>query len=259
MKKILLVFILISQIFAFEGAVIRTLSKLFSREVIERVASKYGDEGLKALEKLYVEYGNKGIKRLEIINAKYGKEGLRLVSKYGDEVVKNRVTFDIVEKFGDKGYYLIMRFPKRSVEYYEKFGDKFVILSDKFGPTRVINYLDEAKNYGADRKIIEFLDKFGEKANKFLEKHWGKLLVSGFVLLNANDIIKSTKNVTATVAKEVVDKTGQTVTDTVSNVANSQFGLFAGIALILFVVFKYGWEFWIKIRKEKEKEDLYER
>ena len=252
MKKILLAFILVSQIFAFEGAVIRTLSKLFSREAVETVASKYGDNGLKALEKLSAKYGNRGMEKLEIINAKYGKEGLRLVSKYGDEVVKNRATFNIVEKFGDRGYYLIRRFPKRSIEYYEKFGDKFVTLSNKFGPTRVINYLDEAKKYGADRKIIKFLDKFGEKANKFLEKHWKKLLVSGFVLLNADDIIKSTENVTTTVAKEVVDKTGQTVTNTVSNVADSQFGLFAGIALILFVVFKYGWEFWMKIREKKQ-------
>ena len=250
MKKILLIFILISQIFAFEGAVVKTLSKFFSKEAVETVASKYGNNGLKALEKLSAKYGSKGMEKLEIINAKYGKEGLRLVSKYGDEVVKNRAIFNIVEKFGYKGYYLIRRFPKRSVEYYEKFGDKFVTLSNKFGPTRVINYLDEAKKYGADRKIIKFLDKFGKKANNFLEKHWGKLLVSGFVLLNADDIIKSTENITTNIGKELVDKTGQTVTDTVSNVADSQFGLFAGIALILFVVFKYGWEFWMKIKKK---------
>ena len=263
MKKIVFILILVSQIFAFEGAMIKTLSKVFSKEAVETVASKYGNNGLNALKKLSAKYGSRGMEKLEIINAKYGRDGLRLVSKYGDEVVKNRATFNIVEKFGDKGYYLIRRFPQRSAEYYEKFGDNFVIVSNKFGQTRVMNYLDEAKNYGADGKIIKFLDKFGEKANNFLERHWGKLLASGFVLLNADDIIKSTENVSkevidktgetvtdvvSNVGKEVVDKTGQTVTDTVSNVANSQFGTLAGIALILFIIFKYGWDFWIKIR-----------
>lgn len=253
MKKILLFLIGIAYVFAFEGTLIKNLSKVFSKEAVEMTAKRYGDDGIRALDKLSVKYGNKGISKLEAINAKYGQEGLKLVAKYGDEVVKNEKIFEIVSKFKDKGYYLIKKFPQKSVEYYEKFGDKFVKLANKFGPTRVVEYLDEAKKYNADGKIIRFLDNFGERANKFLNEHWGKLLASGFVLLNADDIIKSLENVTTKVGEKAVTVTGDTITTTVSGLANSTFGLFAGISLILFIIFKYGWDFFVKFISIRKK------
>ena len=105
---------------------------------------------------------------------------------------------------------------------------------------------EEAKKYNADGKIIRFLEKFGEKANIFLEKHWGKLLVSGFVLLNADDIIQSMENV----AKTGVKEGGEVVTKSVDSIVNSQFGLLAGIALILFAIFKFGIDFFMRIRRK---------
>ncbi len=249
MKKVLLILVLVFEVFAFEGVVIKNLTKFFSKETIKMTIKKYGNDGIKALDKLSARYGVKGAEKLEIINARYGKEGIKLVSKYGDEVVRNNTVFNIVKKFGDKGYYLIKRFPQRSVEYYNKFGDKFVDLSNRFGPSRVIRYLDEAKQYNADDKIIRFLNKFGDKANEFLDRHWRKLLASGFILLNADDIIKSLENVSAEVGKKAITTTGDTITKTLSNVANSTFGLFAGIALIIFVILKFGWEFFIKVKE----------
>jgi len=238
MKKIVFILVLVSQIFAFEGAVVKTLLKVFSRDSIELIAKKYGNKGVEALEKLSAKYGKNGLQRLKEINAIYGKEGVNLVAKYGDIVVRNRETFNIAKQFGDKGFYIIKRFPYKSVEFYNKFGDKFVVLSDKFGTSRVIGYLDDAKQYNADGKIITFLDKFGEKANIFLDRHWGKLLASGFVLLNADDIIKSSENI----AKDTINKTGDVVTKSVSNVADSNFGILVGIAFMLFIIFKYGWD-----------------
>jgi len=254
MKKILLFLIVSVYMFAFEGTLVKNLSKIFSKEAIEMTTKKYGDDGIRALDKLSIKYGNRSMSKLEAINAKYGQEGLKLVAKYGDEVVKNKKIFEIVSKFKDKGYYLVKKFPQKSVEYYNKFGDKFVNLANRFGPTRIIEYLDAAKKYNADGKIIKFLDKFGDRANKFLNEHWGKLLISGFVLLNADDIVKSLENVTTKVGEKAVTVTGDTITTTISNLADSTFGMFAGIALILFVIFKYGWDFFIKVRNRNIKE-----
>ena len=255
MKKIAFIILLVvSQIFAFEGAIVKNLLKAFSRDTIKVTMQRYGNRGVEALEKLYVKYGKNGLNRLKSIEAKYGKEGVNLVAKYGDEVVKNRRTFNLVEKFGDRGFYLIKRFPNRSVEYYNKFGDKFVILSDKFGSSRMIRYLDGAKKYDADGKIMHFLEKFGQKGNEFLDRHWGKLLASGFVLLNADDIIKSMENV----SNDLITTTGKTITDTTSNIAkniaNSNLGILLGIAAILFVVFKYGWDFLDRFRNKNKKD-----
>ena len=82
------------------------------------------------------------------------------------------------------------------------------------------------------------MDKYEEKGNAFLNKHWGKLLTSGFVLLNAESLIDSTKNI----ANHGVDKGAEVVEYSVKNVADSQLGWMIGLALLLFVFFKYGIE-----------------
>jgi hypothetical protein len=245
MKKLIL-FLLVVQLFGFEGAMVRGLSKFFSKTTIEAVASRYGSSGVKALEKLAPKYGSRGAEKLELISAKYGGRGVEMVARYGEIAVKNRTAFEMVSKYGNRGVYLLRQFPIKATEYYKKFGDKFVNLTEKFGTTRIVKYLDEAKKYGADGKIVKFLEKFGEKANQFLEKHWGKLLVSGFVLLNADDIIQSMENV----AKTGVKEGGEVISKSVDSIVNSQFGLLAGISLILFVIFKFGIDFFMRIRKK---------
>ena len=249
MKKLIALFLVVN-LFAFEGAAVKAVSKLVSKDAAEVAAKKYGKDGALALERLYAKYGDKAAQRLDKISLLYGREGVNLVAKYGEDAVKNKTVFEIVKKFKDKGYYLIKTFPQKSVEYYKKFGDKFVQLSEKYGPSRMIKYLNGAEKYNAGDKIIKFLDKFGEKANEFLDRHWGKLLTSGFVLLNAESLIKSTENI----AKSAITTGGETVAKTVPEVAketfDSKFGIFAGIVLILFVIFKFGWEFILRLRKD---------
>jgi len=243
-----LVFLLAVNLFAFEGAFIKGAIKLFSKESIEEVSKKYGDDGIRALVRLKNGSYN-SLEKLQSIYARYGKEGVKIVAKYGEKAVANKESFEIVKKFGDKGFYLITKFPGKSVEYYKKFGDRFVILSERFGSSRVIGYLDGAKKYYADKKVIRFLEKFGEKANEFLDRHWKKLLISGFVLLNADSLIKSSENV----AKEAVDVAGKSVTVTFSKGIESLFdstGVFIGIAFIIFIILKFGADFILKLKKK---------
>ena len=247
MKK-MIIFIMIINLFAgVETAIIKNLSRFFSKESLNIVTKRYGDDGIKALNNLSAKYGRNGLTKLETISANYGKNGIKLVAKYGEVVVKNPTFFQIVNKFKDKGFYIIERFPKKSVEYYKKFGDKFIILSDKFGTKRIINYLNEAEKRGAGEKVLKFIEKFGANGVQFLEKHWGKLLVSGFVLLNADSLIKSSENI----INNGIKTTGEVTTKTISNIANSNFGILAGIALILFVFLKYGFEKLFRKKKDK--------
>ena len=236
MKKLLLLFLLTASLFAFESAAVKVLAKTFSKSTISTVAKQYGDDGLKALQKLSARYGKEGLKRLEGYSARYGKEGLAILSRYGEKALTNKTTFEMVKKYSDKGYYLVRQYPARSVKYYEKYGDTFVKTANKVGDGRMMRYMDGAAKYGKEDKVLRFLDKYGEKGNAFLDRHWGKLLASGFVLLNADSLVESTKNI----VNHTVDKGAEAVEHGVKEVANSQLGWFLGIALLLFVFFKFG-------------------
>lgn len=239
-KTLIIVSILFTNGFAYN----MNISKYFSKVKNNKISQQYGDDGIRALGTLTQKYGKNSISKLNEISMVYGNKGLRYLNKYGEIAIKNRTNFNIIDTFGSKGVYLLKQYPSKGVEYYNKFGNKFVINAQKYGNKRVIKYLDESKKFNQDSKILKFLDKFGDKANVFLDRHWGKLLASGFVLLNADSIIASTENI----ANKTIDKSGEIVTDSVSNIANSQLGLFIGIALLLFIFFKYGLDKIIKIR-----------
>jgi len=253
MKKIFLILLIVLPLFAFEGAAVKLLTKYFSKESIELISKQYGSTGVRALEKLSAQYGKNALGLVENYGSKYGDDGLRLLAQYGEKAVANHVSFEIVKKFGDKGFYLVKQFPQKSVKYYDKFGDTFVKVVEKTGNTRTIRYLDDAAKYGKDDKVLRFLDKYGAKGNVFLDKHWGKLLTSGFVLLNAESLIDSTKNI----VNHGIDKGGKVVEHSVKNVADSQLGWMIGLALLLFVFFKYGMDFifgFIRRLKDKNKD-----
>jgi len=243
MKKILLFLMLSLSLSAFEGTVVKILAKYFSKETIEVIGKQYGSNGIHALEKLSVPYGKNALVLVEKYGMKYGDEGLKLLVQYGEKAVANRVSFEIVRKFGDKGFYLVKQFPQRSVKYYDKFGETFVKVAEKTGNSRTIRYLDDAGKYAKDDKVLRFLDKYGAKGNVFLDKHWGKLLTSGFVLLNAESLIDSTKNI----ANHGLDKGEEVVEKSVKNVLDSSLGLMIGLALLLFVFFKYGLESFVNV------------
>jgi len=239
MKKIIMGLLLLScTLFAFESALVKSLYTVFGKNTVTLVSKQYGKEGLSALNMLTKKYGKEGIKVLENVSAKYGEKGVQVLSRYGEIAVKNKASFEMVSKYGDEGFYLLKQYPQ-SVKQYEKFGEKFMTASQKYGDKRVVNYLDESAKFKQDGKVMRFLANFGDKANVFLDRHWGKLLTSGFVLLNAEDLVKSMENVST----KVVDKTGDVASKSVESIANSQLGWFMGIALLLFVFFKYGLDF----------------
>lgn len=99
------------------------------------------------------------------------------------------------------------------------------------------------KNYKEIEKIIKYGDKL-------LDKHWKKMLVSGFVLFNSKSIIASTTDV----AEHTVNKVTDTVKDTATGLFNSTLGMLIGlITLPLFVYLKYGKNLTIEILKFREK------
>jgi len=218
--------------------------KFFKPSVIQKIETQYGKDGVQALEKLTSKYGKNSLNMFNDINNKFGIDGIKILAKYGDDIVLNKNSINMITKYKDKGFYIAKQYPT-SISYYEKYGDKFMMIADKYGNKRVIKYLDESKAFNQDSKVLKFLDKFGDKANIFLDRHWGKLLTSGFVLLNADSFIASSENI----AKKAIDKSGDVVTESVSNIANSQLGLFIGIALLLFVFFKYGLDKILSIKK----------
>lgn len=211
--------------------------KIFKPNVIDNIASKYGDNGVKALEKLSVKYQDKSLEKFNKIASEFGEQGIKIVSKYGDDIVLNKNSINLISKYQDKGYYILKQYPTSS-KYYEKFGDKFMSNADKFGNQRVIKYLDDSAKFGQDKKVFELLDKFGDKANIFFQENWGKLLAIGFVTLNSDEIIASIENV----GKETIKTVGETATKSVDSVANSNLGIILGLAVILLVFFKFGWD-----------------
>ncbi len=251
MKKVIVVFILLSGfVWAFEAAAMRSLLTLFSKDTIMLVSKTYGRSGLRALETLSVRHGKNGIKMLDDVYARYGSRGVEILSKYGEKAVESRNVYAMVSRYGDKGFYLARKYPG-SAKLYEKFGDRFVSMTERFGAKRVMRYLAGSRKYGAQEKVMGFLEKFGEKGNRFLDRHWGKLLTSGFVLLNSESLIASTENI----GREVVHTGGDMAVNTAKEVANSQVGWFAGIALLLLVVFKYGLDFFSRLLLLLRKKD----
>ena len=248
MKKIVLILLMSTSLFAFEGAAAKALARFFSKETITLVSKQYGANGIRALERLSATHGKGALEVMKRYGAKYGDKGLKILAQYGEKAVANRASFEMVKRFGDKGFYLVRQFPQRATAYYEKYGDKFVTTANKVGNSRTITYLDAAAQHNADGKVLRFLEKFGEKGSLFLDRHWGKLLTSGFVLLNAESLIDSAKNV----ANHGLDKGGEMVEQSVKHVADSQLGWMIGLALLLFVFFKYGLEAIVRVWRRKE-------
>lgn len=211
--------------------------KFIKPNIIESIGKKYGDDGVVALERLSVKYQDKSLQKFNSIANEYGVNGIKVVAKYGDDFILNNNSINLLSKYQDKGYYMLKQYPN-SMKYYERYGGDFMKASDKFGNQRIIKYLDDSSKYGQDGKVMELLNKFGDKANQFFQANWGKLLTGGFVLLNSDEIITSIENV----GKEALAVTSETVSKSVDSISNSNLGLIIGFALILFVFLKFGWD-----------------
>ena len=236
--KILLILFFSANLFAgqFDNLVKQSI-KYIKPNVIESIGKKYGDDGVIALEKLSIKYQDKSLQRFNSIANEFGENGIKVVAKYGDDIIISKSSINLLSKYQDKGYYMLKQYPN-SIKYFEKYSDDFMKISDKYGQQRVVKYLDDSSKYGQDGRIMELLNKFGDNANQFFQENWGKLLIGGFVLLNSDEIISSIENV----GKEALTVTGETVSKSVDNISNSNLGLLIGFALILIVFFKFGWD-----------------
>ena len=236
--KILLILFFSANLFAgqFDNLVKQSI-KYIKPNVIESIGKKYGDDGVIALEKLSIKYQDKSLQRFNSIANEFGENGIKVVAKYGDDIIISKSSINLLSKYQDKGYYMLKQYPN-SIKYFEKYSDDFMKISDKYGQQRVVKYLDDSSKYGQDGRIMELLNKFGDNANQFFQENWGKLLIGGFVLLNSDEIISSIENV----GKEALTVTGETVSKSVDNISNSNLGLLIGFALILIIFFKFGWD-----------------
>lgn len=236
--KILLILFFSANLFAgqFDNLVKQSI-KYIKPNVIESIGKKYGDDGVIALEKLSIKYQDKSLQRFNSIASEFGENGIKVVAKYGDDIIISKSSINLLSKYQDKGYYMLKQYPN-SIKYFEKYSDDFMKISDKYGQQRVVKYLDDSSKYGQDGRIMELLNKFGDNANQFFQANWGKLLTGGFVLLNSDEIITSIENV----GKEALAVTGETVSKSVDSISNSNLGLIIGFALILFVFLKFGWD-----------------
>ena len=124
MRKIVLILLMSASLFAFEGAAAKALARFFSKETITLVSKQYGPTGIRALERLSATYGKGALEVMKRYGAKYGDEGLKILAQYGEKAVANRASFEMVKRFGDKGFYLVRQFPQRATAYYEKYGEQ---------------------------------------------------------------------------------------------------------------------------------------
>jgi hypothetical protein len=244
----------------FANPLFETAEEFIAKKVLKKSEAGYTKDETKALIKLSEKYGKNAKIELENIEKLYGKEGIKLVEKYGPKVVKDKYTFEIVKKYGDRGFYLIDKYPQIA-ELYKRYGDDLITVINKYGAYRIINYIEEADKYNAGEKVLTFIKNFGNKAVEILEKHWKKFLVSGFILLHPDSItdtikelgtqtIKTAGNTISNLGKDTVETVGKTTT----NILEGRMGIFAGIAIILFVILKFGPGFFKEI-KTKNNDD----
>lgn len=126
--------------------------------------------------------------------SKSGKlAGIKSFKRYGGKKAVSPEAVPMIEKYGDEGFYLLKRCPNAPL-LYKKYGDSYIRAADKFGAKRVSKWIEEADRTNHGGKVLRYLEKFGMTAVRFYEQNWGKLLATGFVLLNQDEILASTKD-----------------------------------------------------------------
>lgn len=250
MKKLLLVMIFTSFVFAgVWDKLAKNSLQYFKPSQIEIIGKQYGENGIKVLDNLSAKYGKNALNKFNNLSNEYGKQGIKIVSKYGDDIPINKNSINMISKYGDKGYYLTKQYPT-SINHFKNHGDNFIKATNKYGDKRVIKYLDDSAKHGKDDMVLKLLDKYGDKANNFFQQNWGKLTTIGFVTLNSNELIASIENI----GKEGIKTVGETTTQSVDNVANSNLGILIGIALIIFIILKFGWDKLVNTFRKSKKE-----
>ena len=204
----------------------------------------------KALDILIQKYGKSATAKLSRIESHYGREGVELLARYGDEaVVSSKSAFSLVKKYGDRGYYLLKHYPS-AVTHYTHFGDRYVEATAKFGAERITHWLDEAMKQNRGEVILKWLERFGKKGERFLERHWKKLLLTGFVALNSDSLIDASK----TIAVEGIKEAGDTTLSAVDSILKSRLADYIGVGLLIWL----GFVIFMRWRKESVKQTHFD-
>ncbi len=250
MRTIILFLFMMNLLFGGAGsAVLKQLPKFFVKETIVH----YGSTGKTVLQILGAKYGKQAVSKFQAIEKTYGKKGISLVGRYGDDaVIGSKEGFSMVSRYGDRGYYMLGKYPK-SPMLYANFGDRYMKAVERFGAGRVTRWLTEAKTKENAQKVLRYLEKFGEKAAAFYERNWGKLLISGFALLNAETLVAGGVEV----GRRAVHETGEVVKGVsvgiMKEILSSQMIYFFGAALLLYVLFSL-WLKWISFKRSTMRE-----
>lgn len=117
--KILLILFFSANLFAgqFDNLVKQSI-KYIKPNVIESIGKKYGDDGVIALEKLSIKYQDKSLQRFNSIASEFGENGIKVVAKYGDDIIISKSSINLLSKYQDKGYYMLKQYPN-SIKYFE--------------------------------------------------------------------------------------------------------------------------------------------
>jgi hypothetical protein len=241
MKKVFLgVMTIVSLQAGIVGEVVERLPSLFRHEAVS-----HGDDLLRSTAKGFERrYGTAALEKAVTLKKLYGEEGLKLMLRYGDEgVLASREAFELVSRYGDRGYYLLRRFPS-APRHYRNYGSRYVEATERFGAERITRWLDEAAPAGVGEKVLNLVDRYGEKAIRFYERNWGKLLVTGFVGLNASQILQAGIDV----GKSAVHEAGQAA----ASISGKLFQAFFHSRLVDYLgIALFGWLGWIVWRRRR--------
>jgi len=198
---------------------------------IKKTVSHGAEASVEALRLLERKYGERAAEHMTKLRKVFGDDGLALMTRYGDEsILASRESYRLVAQYGNRGYYLLHRFPS-APQHFRRFGNSYVEATERFGAEKITRWLDEAAPAGRGESVLKWLDRFGEKGERFLERHWGKLLVTGFVALNADSLITATEQL----GESGIHETGVIASNVVNGLLQSRFVDYAGIGLLLYL------------------------
>ncbi len=239
---------------------LESLNAGISSQLIKSAAGFFEKEGVHTgatIAKVSVIYGDDTAKFLVGVQKQYGRQGIEILKHYGNKsVVASSNAFQLVRKYGDKGFYMLQRCPNAPV-LFGKYGKNYIEMGEKYGVKRVSKWIEEAEVKGKGAAVLKYLEKFGSKAVVFYEKNWGKLLITGFAALNADNIIGAAKesvNYSLDTGKSIAVEGSMGLLKTVLDSPMGYVLMFAIMAYLLLLI----WLKWKRFMHE-EKEYRYNK
>ncbi len=153
-----------------------------SPESIARVMSRYGDDGIRALD----QFGRPAMKVLLDNPDDVGRSALRMFGRHGDDAVRmaqhpgglrvlateSDTMFSAMVKTRNQGYPILSRYGERGATALNNLSP---------GQRRQLIHLDQAKHFSASdfEKLLEVAGRYGNRGLEFVWQNKGALLVAG--------------------------------------------------------------------------------